>query len=756
MERLDAIQRLIEQDRTAAEQKNNGLPDRKNKTESDAERLQAVPCGISPDSGTAGDFSKKGLVGQLVYSPTEKIAGFWVRPGFYDISGAMPIPGGANFTVHSNGAAAIELCLFHRKAKKPFAVLPFPEHFRIGYTCAMMVFGIDIEEIEYCYRLDGPWNPAEGLLFDKRNDLLDPYAMAVVGQSAWGVKRDESTTYRARVVNNIYDWKDSRFPHISMQDSVIYELHVRGFTIDPSSGVQYPGTFAGLIEKIPHLKELGVTAVELMPIMEFDETMNSREYNGRRLLEYWGYNTVSFFAPNTSYAASHEYNYEGLELKNMVHILHANGIEVIMDVVFNHTAEGNEQGPIINFKGFGNNICYMLDKDGHYYNFSGCGNTFNCNHPLVQKYIMDCLRYWVTEYRIDGFRFDLASILGRSQDGSPMENPPLLENLADDAILGKTKLIAEAWDAGGLYQVGKFPAYKRWAEWNGSYRDCLRDFLKGSFWNARETADRIIGSPDLYHGVYEGYSSSVNFITCHDGFTLHDLYTYSTKHNEDNGWNNTDGADDNRSWNCGVEGETDDPAVNVLRARMMRNAIVVLMCSRGTPMILAGDEFGNTQFGNNNSYCQDNAISWINWKQKEENSAFFSFYRSMIAFRKQHPCISRTLLEAACGLPAVMASGPDTLHPYVDDKTSTLCILFSGRSYEDAPDDAVFLIVNSYWEGREVTLPRLPGGYHWQMVVNTGDTEDKFYREEPLSFENRGSVWCGPRSVIVFSLYQGW
>ncbi|WP_130836951.1 glycogen debranching protein [Lachnoclostridium sp. Marseille-P6806] len=693
---------------------------------------------------------------QQEFAPTEKIGDYWVRPGLYDISGAMPIPGGANFTMHSNGAAAAELCLFHRKAAEPFAVIPFPVHFRIGYTYAMMVFGIDIEEIEYCYRLDGPWNPAEGLLFDKRNNLLDPYAMAVVGQSAWGKRRNGPGDYRGRVVNNTYDWKASRFPLISMQDSVIYELHVRGFTVDPSSGVQYPGTFAGLIEKIPHLRELGVTAVELMPIMEFDETMNSREYGGRKLLEYWGYNTVSFFAPNTSYAASHEYNYEGLELKNMVRILHENGIEVIMDVVFNHTAEGNEQGPIINFKGFGNNISYMLDRDGRYYNFSGCGNTFNCNHPLIQKYIMECLRYWVTEYRIDGFRFDLASIMGRNRDGSPMENPPLLENLADDSILGKTKLIAEAWDAGGLYQVGKFPAYKRWAEWNGSYRDCLRDYLKGNYWNARETADRIIGSPDLYHGVYEGYTSSVNFLTCHDGFTLRDLYSYNEKHNEANGWGNTDGANDNRSWNCGAEGETDDPAVNALRRKMMCNAITVLMCSRGTPMILAGDEFCNTQFGNNNSYCQDNEISWLNWRQKDENRTYFEFYRNMIAFRKKHPCISRTLLEAACGLPPVMTCGIDAEHPYVDENTSTLCVLFSGRQHEDAPDDGVFLVINSYWEPCEVILPALPGGYHWQMEVNTGGDDGARFFARPLSFEGRVTALAEPRSVLVFSLYQGW
>ena len=406
----------------------------------------------------------------------------------------------------------------------------------------------------------------------------------MTGQRAWGAAKTEAD-YHSRVVKETYHWTENDFPYTPMEDSIIYEMHVRGFTRHKTSGVQYPGTFAGIIEKIPYLKELGVTAVELMPIFEFDECINSRSYNGKVLLEYWGYNTVAFFAPNTAYTASIEYNEEGTELKEMIKCLKKEGIEVILDVVFNHTAEGNRKGRYFSFKGIDSNIYYTQTPGGDYYNFSGCGNTFNCNHPQVSRFIVDCLRYWVTEYHVDGFRFDLASILTRDEDGAPMTDPPLLRMISNDPI--------------GLYQVGSFPAYGRWSEWNGRYRDSIRDFLKGSYWHAPETAARITGSTDMYgKAPYKGCNSSVNFVTCHDGFTLYDLFSYDHKHNEANGWNNTDGADDNRSWNCGVEGHTDDPVIKSLRQKMMRNAMTVLMCSRGTPMILAGDEFANTQYGN--------------------------------------------------------------------------------------------------------------------------------------------------------------
>ena len=521
--------------------------------------------------------------------PMDEVCGFEVRPGMYEINGATAIPCGVNFTVHSLHATSCELLLFHRMEDEPYAVIPFPENYRIRNVYSMIVFGLHIEDFEYAYRLDGPYDVRKGLLFNKNKVLLDIYAKAVSGQRIWGIKKKEGVSYKARVVRDDFDWMNNYHPLIPMEDLVIYEMHVRGFTKDNSSKVEYPGTFQGLQEKISYLKDLGVNAVELMPIFEFDEMKDYREIDGRQLLDYWGYNTVSFFAPNTSYTAEVEYNHEGTELKKLIKELHKNGIECLLDVVFNHTAEGNEMGPCFSFKGFDNNIYYMLTPDGYYYNFSGCGNTLNCNHPIVQQMILECLRYWTTVYHIDGFRFDLATILGRNEDGSPMNNPPLLKSLAFDPILGNVKLIAEAWDAGGLYQVGSFPSWNRWSEWNGRYRDDMRDFLKGDYGNSGLAAKRITGSKDLYDPQYRGDNASVNFITCHDGFTLWDLYSYNWKHNEANGWNNTDGSNDNRSWNCGIEGETDNEEVLSLRYRLVKNAAAVLFMSRGTPMFLAGD-----------------------------------------------------------------------------------------------------------------------------------------------------------------------
>lgn len=684
--------------------------------------------------------------------PLREIAGFPVRPGLYDMNGATLLQDGVNFTVHTHSGTACELLLFNRGEKDPYAVLPFPEEYKIGNVYSMIVFGLDIGEFEYAYRVDGPNDPGAGLLFDRDQILLDPYAKAVTGQSVWGEKQEPGCTYRARVVKNNFDWGDMPQSGREMSDLVIYELHVRGFTRHSSSGVAHPGTFAGILEKIPYLKDLGVNAVELMPVFEFDETMGGREVNGRKLLDYWGYNTVGFFAPNTSYTAGLEYNREGTEFKNLIRTLHENGIEVILDVVFNHTAEGNEKGPVISFKGFDNNIYYMLTPDGYYYNFSGCGNTLNCNHPIVQQMIVECLRYWTVDYRVDGFRFDLASILGRNEDGSPMNNPPLLQRLAFDPILGNVKLIAEAWDAGGLYQVGTFPAWKRWAEWNGKYRDTLREFLKGGTWAAGEAARRITGSGDLYNGHYAGYNSSVNFITCHDGFTLYDLYAYNEKHNQENGWGNTDGADDNRSWNCGAEGPTDDKEVLDLRFRMMRNACAVLMCSRGTPMFFAGDEFGNTQLGNNNAYCQDSEISWLNWELLKENEDLFGFFRFMIRFRMNHPAIRRDLPGAVCGLPALTVYGNGGENR-VDDGTAALGILYAGYDRKRGRDDVVYLAVNVYWEDVNIQLPELPKYLDWYAVVNTaGDGQSRFcYRCGERSRVDSG-FRMRPRSVAVFTV----
>lgn len=690
-------------------------------------------------------------------SPMAEIAGFPVRPGIYDLNGATPLQNGVNFTIHTCGGTSCELLLFHRAQEEPFAVLPFPEAYKIGDVYSMIVYGLNIDEFEYAYRVDGPYCPEKGLLFDKNKILLDPYAKAVAGQRTWGIRWDH--TYHARVVKDRFDWGDMPQSKKELCDLIIYELHVRDFTHHPSSGVQHRGTFSGLMEKIPYLKELGINAVELMPIFEFDETMNSRTVDGKQLLECWGYNTVGFFAPNSSYAAANEHNQEGTELKTLIKALHDNGIEVILDVVFNHTAEGNEKGNTFSFKGFDNNIYYMLTPDGNYYNFSGCGNTLNCNHPVVQQLILECLRYWTINYRVDGFRFDLASILGRNEDGSPMNNPPLLRTLADDSILSNVKLIAEAWDAGGLYQVGSFPASGRWAEWNGRYRDSLRSYLKGDSWNAWDAAWSISGSGDLYGGYYDnthsnyaGYNSCVNFLTCHDGFTLYDLYAYNDKHNEANGWNNTDGANDNRSWNCGVEGETDDPEVLSLRRRMIRNACAVLMCSRGTPMFLAGDEFGNTKFGNNNSYCQDNITSWLDWRMLEKNKDLFEFFKFMIAFRKKHPVIHKQLPTSVCGMDPFHTHNLNAEETDIPRDARTFCVSFAGYDKEKGKDDLIYVAVNTFWEDVTITLPNLHGRGAWHLSVNTyGDGNGHYCYPEGQEVRIDRSFVMRPRSVAVFT-----
>ncbi len=689
--------------------------------------------------------------------PMGEISGFPVRPGMFDVNGAMALPNGVNFTIHTHHGTYCELLLFHKEQEEPFAVLPFPEEYKIGDVYSMIVFGLDIEEFEYAYRIDGPYCPEEGMLYNRKNILLDPYARAVAGQRIWGEKK--LNAYHARVVKDMFDWGDMPQSSKEMSDLIIYELHVRGYTQHWSSGVEHKGTFAGLMEKIPYLKELGINAVELLPIFEFDETMNAREIDGKKLLDYWGYNTVSFFAPNSSYAATDEFNREGRELKELIKALHDHGIEVILDVVFNHTAEGNEKGNNFCFKGIDNKVYYMLTPDGNYYNFSGCGNTLNCNHPIVQQMILECLRYWTISYRVDGFRFDLASILGRNEDGSPMNNPPLLRTLAYDPVLSNVKLIAEAWDAGGMYQVGSFPASRRWAEWNGRYRDALRAYLKGETWAYKDAAWSIAGSGDLYGGFYPdykgpyaGYNSCVNFLTCHDGFTMYDLYAYNMKHNEDNGWDNTDGSDDNRSWNCGVEGETDNPEIREMRLQMIRNACTVLMCSRGTPMFLAGDEFGNTQYGNNNAYCQDNEISWLDWRLLEKNRELFEFFKFMIAYRKKHPIIQKKLPDAVCGMESLHAHDMNADRTELSKDTKAFGISFAGYDKEKGKDDLVYIFVNPHWEDVRITLPHLGQRGAWHLSVNTyGDEKHKYYYEEDEEIRIDYDFIMRPRSVAVFT-----
>lgn len=653
--------------------------------------------------------------------PLDVVEGFKIRPGFFRMYGACVASNGVSFTINSHGATRCTLLLFKPQAPKPYARIPFPDSYRIGDTYSMLVYDIKPDEFEYAFSFDGPYEPAKGLLFNEENVLLDPYSRAVTGQRKWGEKPEggKDFEYRARVVKSSFDWGNIKQLEQPFEDLVIYETHVRGYTKDKSSGVSAPGTFAGLKDKIPYLKDLGINAVELMPIFEFDEMESARVVDGVQLYNYWGYNTVSFFAPNTSYAFNEEHNHEGDELKSLIKALKENGIEVILDVVFNHTAEGNEMGPCFSFKGIDNNVYYMLTPDAHYYNFSGCGNVMNCNHPVVRSFIIDCLRHWAIEYRVDGFRFDLASILGRDQNGAPMANPPILESLAFDPVLGKMKLIAEAWDAGGLYQVGSFPSWNRWAEWNGRYRDDMRSFLKGDDGMAGNAITRITGSRDLYSPESRGHKASVNFMTCHDGFTLYDLYSYNEKHNEKNGWNNTDGDNNGHSWNCGAEGETDDPNVNGLRRRLIKNAFAALLCSRGPAMFFAGDEFCNTQFGNNNAYCQDNIISWLDWSRLEEFKEIHDFVRHMIQFRKEHPILRKMTKPSSCQFPEISVHNGTPFNASTDYKTKLIGIMYAGRNEEDKEDDIVFYCMNAYWEPLVMQLPVLPNGKHWHVDTNT-------------------------------------
>lgn len=694
--------------------------------------------------------SRLGNVSAL--QPLDEICGFKVRPGHYRTEGAHMAENGVSFTISSHGAKSCTLLLFHAGEQKPYAKLKFPDNYHIGNRFSMLVFDLDIEDLEYAYSFDGPYDPERGLLFNKDNVILDPHAKAVTGQHEWGQKPkgNKPFVYHARVVRNDFEWGAMENPEIRFEDLIIYETHVRGYTKDSSSGVHEKGTYEGLRRKIPYLKDLGVNAVELMPIFEFDEMEGERYHNGRKLYNYWGYSTVSYFAPNTSYAFFNEHNHEGDELKRLIYDLKKNGIEVILDVVFNHTAEGNEHGPCFSFKGIDNNIYYMLTPDGYYYNFSGCGNVMNCNHPVVRNFIVDCLRYWVTEYRVDGFRFDLASILSRDQNGAPMERPPLLEELAFDTVLAKTKLIAEAWDAGGMYQVGSFPSWNRWAEWNGRYRDDMRRFLKGDENMAAAAITRITGSADLYSQNGRGYRASVNFITCHDGFTLYDLYSYNMKHNEENGWDNTDGDNNSNSWNCGAEGETDDVNVENLRRRMIKNAFSALFMSRGPAMFYQGDEFCNTQNGNNNAYCQDNPISWIDWRRLDEYKEIHDFVRFMIKFRKKHPIIRKTTAQASNNLPEITIHNGYPFNGQTDRNTRLIGVMYSGRNEANTKDDVVFYGMNAYWEPMSLQLPSAPSGMHWKMVVNTNCEYKDGADFGAMSQFTGNMMLVPPRTTVIF------
>ncbi len=681
--------------------------------------------------------------------PTDTINGFKCRRGRVMPFGAHIIEGGVNFSVYSKEATSCTLVLYHHSQSKPFVEIPFPPEFRFGSVYTMMVFGIDVETTEYGYRFDGEYDPRRGLFFDKSKVLLDPYAKSVSGRSVWGKKYDSRVQFqhRGQIIREDFAWGKDVSPRYKQSELIIYETHVRSYTIDKSSGAKHPGTYNALIGKIPYLKELGVNCIELMPVFEFDEFENERVYKGRKLLNYWGYSTVCFFAPKAGYAASAPFGLEADEFKNMVKKFHQEGIEVILDVVFNHTAEGNEKGPYISYKGIDNNTYYLMTPDGWYYNFSGCGNTMNCNNSVVRNMILDCLRYWVTAYHVDGFRFDLASILTRDENGAPMLTPPLLETLARDPVLSDTRLIAEAWDAGGLYQVGSFPSWHRWSEWNGKYRDCVRRFVKGDADAAPELLHRIAGSDDMYAG--RSSSASINFITCHDGFTLYDLVSYNEKHNEANGEDNNDGCNDNNSWNCGVEGETDDPEVKALRLRQMKNFMTILLTSRGVPMLLSGDEFCNTQYGNNNAYCQDNEISWLDWNSLDKNRSMFEYVKALIALRSEHPVVRNSnffMGQNGTGYPELSFHGT---RPWdIDMGAAGLCVAYmfaeDGEKFGTEKDVFIYVALNAHWEEHYFELPVVPEGFKWRVYLRS---DMDLGPDDSRSAE--GGISIGPRTSAI-------
>ena len=609
-----------------------------------------------------------------------------------------------------------------------------------------MVFGQDAEELEYTYRFEGRYDPKNGYRYDPDKPLLDPYARLISGREVWGADPEHKISLKSKVIYEDFDWQGDKPLELPFGDLVIYEMHIRGFSMGKGSAAKHKGTFAGVTEMIPYLKDLGINCVELLPIFEFDESEYSREIDGTRLYNYWGYSTVSFFAPKAAYADSGRYGMAADELKNMVKKLHHNGIEVILDVVFNHTAEGNENGPTYNYRGIDNRTYYHLNEDGYYMNYSGCGNSVNCNNAIVRNHILDCLRYWVYAYHIDGFRFDEAPILSRDENGAPMPNPPLLESLAHDPILSKTKLIAEAWDAAGLYQVGSFPAPEKWAEWNGKFRDCVRHFIKGDAYAGPELIYRLQGSPDIYPG--REFHSTVNFITCHDGFTLNDLVSYNEKHNFSNGEDNRDGINDNISWNCGAEGPTDVFDIEALRNRQVKNAFALLMLGRGTPMMLAGDEFRNSQNGNNNVYCHDDEFSWLNWEDKELHEDVYVFFREMIRLRKEHPVLCSQSFYTGkneTGYPELSFHGHEAWNLNMYEPFLTFGFMYAepAAKYGTKADCFIYCGVNAHWEEHTLALPILPEGFVWRRYLYSADESNKKQSGEA------GSITLMPRSIMV-------
>jgi glycogen operon protein len=641
--------------------------------------------------------------------------------------GATALPEGVNFAVLCRHGTAVSLVIYPVNGEVPLAEIELdPSKNRTGSHWHIRVAGLP-SAFRYGWRVDGP--KGSGHRFDRSIVLLDPACTALADGVVWGQSREsDARTSRRRSLffRRPFDWREDIPPRVPLEDSIIYELHVRGFTCHPSSAVAKPGTFAGLVEKIPYLKWLGITAVELLPIHEFDENdcPFTNPETGQRLRNFWGYNSIAFAAPKAAYASSGREHGQVTEFREMVQAFHAAGIEVILDVVFNHTGEGNDQGRTYSFRGLDNELYYLLDSRGKYLNFSGCGNTVNCNHPVVRQLLMDCLRFWVADMHVDGLRFDLASVLGRDYHGNVMVEPPVVESIAEDGVLADTKLIAEPWDAAGLYQVGQFPFGRRWSEWNGRYRDDVRRFWRGEPGTACDLATRLCGSADLYQDLGRQPFHSINFVTSHDGFTLWDLVSYNRKRNEANGEDNRDGQDANLSWNCGAEGPTEVPEVLGLRRRQAKNFVATLLLSQGVPMLQAGDEFLRTQKGNNNAWCQDNELSWVDWELAVKNADFLRFTREMIVLRKRHPALRRGQFFRGTGLkgdcePDVLWYGMELDSSPFTGYSRSLAMVLDGSQTEREPDRDFYVVCNAWREPLGFHVPASPSQRPWRRAVDT-------------------------------------
>ena len=649
--------------------------------------------------------------------------------------GVSRLEGGINFAVFSEHATQVKLCLFSPQSRQSFAEITLdPELNRTGQIWHIVLIGLSGDHIEYGYKMTGPKeDPRDS--FDEKRILSDPYAKGLGTSHEWGRKEYSDPAYTPRgkvILETPFEWEKVPQPRLPMEELVIYEMHVRSFTIHPSSKSKEPGTFLGVIDKIPYLKSLGVNAIELMPIFEFDECSNHfiNPKTKQRLKNIWGYSTINFFAPMNRFSSSSEWTGAMDDFRTLVKEMHKNKIEVYLDVVYNHTAEGNKQGPWFSFRGIDNQVYYMVHPDGHYLDYSGTGNTFDANHPVVAKLIVDSLRYWVNEMHVDGFRFDLASCLTRDEKGTPLPNPPVIQMIDADPVLADVKLIAEAWDAGGLYQVGSFPGGNRWAEWNGKYRDVVRRFIKGTDNQVGEFAKTMSGSQDLYGHGRRPYHS-VNFVIAHDGFTLRDLVSYQDKHNDENGEGNRDGNNQNESWNCGAEGPTNTRKILLLRQRQMRNLHTALMVAIGTPMILMGDEYGHTRHGNNNAYGHDNALNWFLWDELSKHQDFVRFYRLVIQFRHQNPLLKRTefLKDSDVEWHGHMPKQPN----WGGDSRFLAYTL-----HDTAKSESLYIAFNAYFQPAHVQFPPPPQGKKWYRIIDTALAPPHDFNENsrtaPLSY----------------------